>query len=204
MNFTIKTLGTLVLASIGTLAGCASATDSTTAEAALSQGKPADREGRHAHMHGRMNHNPEKMFAHLDKNGNGKLELAEMPEHMREHMARADLDKDGALTKDEMKQAFEAQRKAHMAQMDTDGDGKISDAEREAAHKKFMTARFQKEDKNSDGALTADEVGEKHWAFLKNADANNDGKVTQDEISAAFKSGALKPPMHGPGMHDKQ
>ena len=84
--------------------------------------------------------------------------------------------------------------------VDTDGDGKVSDAEREAAHTKFMTERFNKDDKNSDGALSADEVGEKHWQFLKAADANSDGRVTQDEIKVAFKSGALKP-MHGGPRH---
>lgn len=197
MNLSIK-LGTVLLASLATLAGCASGADATTDQAALTQTKNG--EGGERGFKGRGSHDPSKFFGRLDKDGDGKIQMAELPEHMRERMAKADLDKDGVLTKDELKTSFEAEHKAHMAKIDTDGDGKISDAEREAAHTKFMTERFQAEDKNTDGALSADEVGEKHWQFLKAADANNDGKVTQDEIKSAFKSGALKRPELGAGM----
>lgn len=205
MKLSIKTLsvtlGAVIVASLASLTGCASATDATTDQAALSQSKAPEGDKGRGEMRGRMGHNPDALFARLDKNNTGKIAIADMPEHMRDHMAKNDLNKDGVITKDELKTAFEARAKEHMAKLDTDGDGKISDAEREAAHSKFMTERFQREDKNSDGALTADEVGEKHWQFLKGADTNNDGRVTQDEIKVAFKSGALKRPEGmGPGM----
>jgi hypothetical protein len=44
-----------------------------------------------------------------DKNGDGKLSVDEMPERMKRIVARADVDKDGFATKEELAQALSAQ-----------------------------------------------------------------------------------------------
>lgn len=55
---------------------------------------------------------PEAMMAEmmaLDKNGDGKLELSEVGERRQGMFARADADKDGSVTRDELRRMIEAQ-----------------------------------------------------------------------------------------------
>jgi Ca2+-binding EF-hand superfamily protein len=61
-------------------------------------------------MHGKHRKDPAAMFAHLDANENGSLELSELPEHKREKLAAADADKDGALSREELEAHFAARR----------------------------------------------------------------------------------------------
>jgi Ca2+-binding EF-hand superfamily protein len=56
---------------------------------------------------------------------------------------------------------------------------------------------FAHADKNKDNFLTKDEVGDKRWTRLVNADANKDGKVSKDEFMAFW---AKKKAEH----HDKK
>lgn len=86
----------------------------------------------------------------------GQVALSELPAKAQKHLARADANKDGKLTKEE----FELGVKA-----------RIDD-------------RFAKADKNSDGVITADEAGRK-WKHIGRADQNQDGKVTKEELRAA-------------------
>jgi glycyl-tRNA synthetase beta subunit len=111
---------------------------------------------------------PAEMVKKFDKNGDGKLQLAELPERMQQFMAKADSDSDGSLTVAELTAAREAFLKAHFARMDKSGDG----------------------------ALTADEVGDRKWAFLSVADSDGNGSVTLPEIEAALASGKLRFPRH--------
>lgn len=115
----------------------------------------------------------------FDKNGDGKLTRDELPERMQGLFDRADTDKDGILTVDEIRkiaqlQAAPAQRGRRegergegergprmsfmkldpiLAALDSDGDGVISSAEIANA-----SASLRKLDKNQDGQLTEDEV----------------------------------------------
>lgn len=56
---------------------------------------------------------------------------------------------------------------------------------------------FAKLDKNEDGVLTEDEVPEKLWERLVNADKDGDGRVTADELKAARGGGGA-----GQGQRD--
>src|SRR5262245_41713802 len=47
-------------------------------------------------------HSPEKFVEHFDKDKNGTVELAELPERKRERLGRADVDGDGKLSADEI------------------------------------------------------------------------------------------------------
>jgi Ca2+-binding EF-hand superfamily protein len=115
-------------------------------------------------------HDPAKMIQHFDKNGDGKLEVSELPERMQGFLGKADANEDGVLTADELT----------------------------AARDNFIKARFAKGDKNGDGSLTADEVGERKWARISVADTDNSGSVTLPEIEAAIAAGKLHFP-HGRG-----
>jgi hypothetical protein len=140
------------------------------------QGSPeAGRHGEQGHRHGgpeggrfRGPPSPERFIERFDSNKNGSLEASELPQHMQEHIADFDTNKDAVVSKDELVAGFKAKL-----------------AER-------AKARFEEKDTNHDGVLDASEVGEK-WARLSVADANGDQKLTQDELRAAFEAGKLRP-----------
>ena len=118
-------------------------------------------------------HDPAKFIQHFDKNGDGKLEVAELPERMQKFVGKADTNGDGVLTVEELTTAR---------------DG-------------FVKARFARGDKNGDGMLTEDEIGARRWAFIKVADADNNGSVTLAEIQTAIADGKLRFPHHGHRHH---
>ncbi|WP_437902153.1 hypothetical protein WME95_26270 [Sorangium sp. So ce327] len=135
-------------------------------------GKPAPHQGQGKDA--RRQHGPKdpaRLIKRFDKNGDGKLTVAELPEKAQKRLGKADTNNDGSLSAEELKAHAELRMK-----------------DRAAKHK----ARFAKKDKNGDGFLTRDEVGDKRWERVKAADANRDGKVSADELRAARP--AHKPP----------
>jgi hypothetical protein len=164
-------------------------------------------DGRPEHEPGMRDHarrgppDPAELVKRFDKNGDGQLQIAELPEHLQKFMAKADTNGDGVLTVVELKAGEEKMRAEHLAKVDTDHDGKVSPEERKAAFEKFAEARFAKLDKNNDGALSKEEVGDKRWEHLSVADADKNGSVTKDEIKAAVAAGTLKFPHGWRGMH---
>jgi len=155
-------------------------------------------DGEH-HMRGHGAPDPAMIVKRFDKNGDGTLQVSELPEHMQRFMGKADTNNDGVLSVDELKAGEDKMKAEHLAKLDTDHDGKVSPEERKAAFEKFAQARFVKLDKNGDGALTKEEVGDKRWERLSVADADKSGSVTQAEIRQAVASGALKFPHRGQG-----
>lgn len=119
---------------------------------------------------------PVAFIKKFDKDGNGTLELAELPEHERERMSAADTNHDGRLDADELKGHFESKRSGHFARMD----------------------------QNQDGALTSDEVGERRWSFLSHADSDGDGKVSRAEMDQAMADGKLRHDRHRLGFRNEQ
>ncbi len=105
---------------------------------------------------------PGRLIEKLDRDGDGALELAELPERKQRWLAPADADKDGRITAEELA----AQRAKH--------------------HEAF----FKRFDKDGDGAWTEAEVGER-WSKLQVADADGDGKLTMQELRAAHDAGKL-------------
>ena len=150
--------------------------------------------GGHHHHHA---FDPARMTQRLDRNQNGRIEVAELTERQRARLAPADANRDGVLAPEELRAAFEARRAAMRAQMDTNRDGTISPDERRAAFEARSAARFARLDANGDGAATAAEVGAQRWSRIGRADANNDGRVTRDELrqARAARRGAAGP--HG-------
>ncbi|HMI84632.1 MAG TPA: EF-hand domain-containing protein [Polyangiaceae bacterium] len=112
-------------------------------------------------------HDPARFVQRFDKNGNGTVELAELPERMQKWLAKADTNNDGAITVDELKAHAQARR----------------------------DEMFKHADKNNDGALSADETG-RRWERLQVADADHNGSVTRAELDQARAEGKLRGPDH--------
>jgi Ca2+-binding EF-hand superfamily protein len=112
-----------------------------------------------------------RVYQHLlerfDANHDGRLQTTELPASLQERLGKADTDRDGVISIQEL-HAFGVQRRA---------------------------ARFARADKNGDGKLEPSEVTPKHWERLKVADANGDGAVTLDEIERAIANGTLTSPV---------
>jgi Ca2+-binding EF-hand superfamily protein len=127
-------------------------------------------EGAHA------GHDPARFVQRFDKNGNGTVEIAELPERMQKWLVKADTNNDGSITVDELKAHAQARREE----------------------------MFKRADKNNDGALNADEVG-RRWERLQVADADRSGSVTRAELDQARAEGKLRGPgkgHHGHGHGD--
>jgi Ca2+-binding EF-hand superfamily protein len=207
---TTKTIRTTVLASLTLLA--------IGVSAAAHEGKECEGDGKR---------DPAAFIKRFDKNGDGKLEVSELPDRMRTWLGAADTNKDGVITTAELaahRAAMDAERRdpnamikrfdangdgrlalsevpermrEHLASADTDGNGYLSVQELTAARDAMEQARFAREDKNGDGALTEDEVGARGWAHLKVADTDGNGKITLAEIDRALDAGTL----HMPHFH---
>lgn len=188
----------LLLAGAIPVAGCGSAAaagdpETSAQSAALaddgvvpvaSSARPDEaRRGGHGRRHG--------WFRKFDTDGDGRIAIADLPEHKREHVAAADTNHDGYITRDEMQAMFKAKFAQMKAEADTNHDGTVSDEERAAARVRFIESRMMKQDTNGDHALTQNEVSAKKWEHLKKADANGDGRVTSEEIALAIKNGTI-------------
>jgi Ca2+-binding EF-hand superfamily protein len=149
----------------------------------------------------RDEHRFERLVQKFDKNGDGKLQVTELPEGMQKHLGTADTNKDGIISEEEFAAAKANMRKEHFEKMDTNKDGQISPEERAAAREAREKEHFTKMDKNGDGQVSAAEVPPGLWAKLKVADTDNNGAVSFDEMTKAITAGTLKMGPHGHGHH---
>lgn len=105
------------------------------------------------------------------------------------YFEKADANKDGALSKEEL----QAARADRMQGADADKDGFITSDEMAAHHAARMEAkkdehftRFsEKFDTNKDGKVSTAEIEAHESPFFDKADANSDGKLTKEELEAA-------------------
>lgn len=142
----------------------------------------------------------------FDRNGDGKLERNEVPERMQGLFDRADTEKKGVLTPDQIRKVAEEDnekradpepypgyaKRARIAYMrrfpvnsalDANHDGEVSAAEIEDA-----AAALRMLDKNADGKLTEDEVTSDPVIalvvqFMLAADTNGDDRLSKQEAS---------------------
>ncbi|HEY4105262.1 MAG TPA: EF-hand domain-containing protein, partial [Polyangiaceae bacterium] len=80
--------------------------------------------------HGRHMHDPAAIVKRFDKNGDGVLQVSELPERMQKFMAKADTNGDGVLTVDELKAGEDKLRAEFIAKADSNHDGVVSPEER--------------------------------------------------------------------------
>jgi Ca2+-binding EF-hand superfamily protein len=95
----------------------------------------------------------------LDKDGDGRIsrdEAAAAP-RLAQNFDRIDADRDGFLTKEELRAAHKAMRVEHWNRMDTDRDGRISLAEAQANAPR-LAKNFDQVDANHDGFVTPEEL----------------------------------------------
>lgn len=123
------------------------------------------------------------------------------------HDARADLDKDGQVTKAEISSQIDLRFRA----IDANANGQLDQAEMQAAREQHRAKRAERRaangadmagkrkgehkgeqradrrgkiDANGDGIVSRDEFGARALQRFERADANGDGVVTQDERAA--------------------
>jgi Ca2+-binding EF-hand superfamily protein len=117
-----------------------------------------------------------QMFERLDKNTDGKISEAEAPAEVWARLSKADADKDGAVSKEEMGNV--------MRQMGDKGrpGGKGGPGEGGPG------AMFGKFDADKDDKLSESEVPGEVWAKLRNADVDADGFVSKAELGKVYSA----------------
>jgi len=126
---------------------------------------------------------PDEMVATLmrfDKNTDGKLAKAEMPERMQGMFERADSNHDGLLTAEEIKAAAAAQPPPTANR--PGAEGRRGEGGREGGGPP-RDPLFSALDKDGDGALSADEIAGSA-AALRPLDKDGNGSLSLEEIFA--------------------
>jgi len=127
---------------------------------------------------------PDEMTATLmafDRNRDGKLVKAEVPERMQGMFERADANHDGVLTADEIKAAAAAQPQP-TANRGGGPEGRRGEGGREGGPPR--DALFTALDKDGDGSLSADEVAGAP-AAIRTLDRDGNGSVSLEELFGA-------------------
>jgi Ca2+-binding EF-hand superfamily protein len=126
-----------------------------------------------------------KTLMAFDKNGDGKLTRDELPERMQGLFDRADTDKDGVLTGEEIRKA--AQAAGAPASREREG--------RRGSDRSFfrLDPILAALDTNGDSEISAAEIAAAPTA-LKKLDANGDGQLSANEVRLNFERGAGRGP----------
>jgi Ca2+-binding EF-hand superfamily protein len=101
--------------------------------------------------------------------------------HGMHHLARADADNDGNITRDE----FLARPTQMFARLDDNSDGVISAGERPQRGEGRDGEGRRHMDVNDDGQISQSEFAAMGASRFERLDANNDGRVTREEADAA-------------------
>lgn len=121
----------------------------------------------------------------FDRDGDGKLSKAEVPERFQGLFARCDADQDGFLTKDELTKAATATAAPSAGPGREGGRGGGREGMRGGPMRDPVTAAL---DADGDGTLSAAEI-DNAPAALRKLDKNADGRITEDEIRPSFGPG---------------
>lgn len=108
----------------------------------------------------------------FDRNGDGQLAKAEVPERMQNLFARADADQNGVLTKEELQKAASAQRAPGEGMMGPGGMMRMNP---------ILAAL----DANHDGMIGAEEMAAAP-AALRVLDKDEAGVLSQEEVRSNF------------------
>jgi Ca2+-binding EF-hand superfamily protein len=146
--------------------------------------------------------------AKLDMDGDGanSREEAGAKKRLAAHFDALDGNKDGKLSKEEMRtaraKAHEKHKGAfeqHFKDADKDGDGMLSKAEADGAKMPGLTTHFEKADANQDGKVSKEEIQasrkrmhDEHAARVKAADKDGDGALSKAEAEAGKLPGLVK------------
>lgn len=137
-----------------------------------------------------------RMAARFDANGDGTLQVSELPERARERLVAADANRDGVLADDELRAHFVAMR----ARGPGEGRGMHRGMHR-GRHAPDPARMIQRLDANGDGALQITELPERMRERVSAGDANRDGVLSVEEIRAGmerFRAEHPRGPMGAP------
>ncbi len=129
----------------------------------------------------------------FDKDNDGKLTKAEMPERLQGLFDRADADKDNTLTADEIKKSATSMTNPSA---DGRGDGREGEGRRGGRGRgpggpgrDPLAAAL---DADRDGAISAGEISAATNA-LRSLDANGDGQLTPEEVRPSGRGRGDRP-----------
>jgi len=120
----------------------------------------------------------------FDRNGDGKLVAAELPERFQGLLGRADANKDGALTKEELKQTENATVAAG-GDGRRGGDGRDFGGRGRGGPGDPLRRTL---DRDRDGVVSSSEIDGAPES-LKTLDTNRDGQLSNDEWQPVFGRG---------------
>lgn len=139
----------------------------------------------------------QRMFGHLDQNGDGKVSQQEMRDAVLRLHDTVDANNDGAVTEKEATSFHENRRDERKKKGEAGKKGPPRESGKARGH---GHAFFQKIDSDGDGKITKNEATAMADTKFQKMDRNGDGFVTKEEAKKARKSWKKKHGKHG----DKQ
>ena len=135
-----------------------------------------------------------KALMAFDKNGDGQLTRDELPERMRGLFDRADADKNGVLTADEIRKSAQAAATPAVRGRGEGGEGRAREGGR-GDGPSFMRLDpiLAALDTNADGEISSAEIAAAATS-LKKLDTNGDGQLSEDEVRLNFGPGRGRGP----------
>jgi Ca2+-binding EF-hand superfamily protein len=131
-----------------------------------------------------------KTLMAFDANGDGKLSKAELPERMQGLFDRADENKDGFLTVDEIRKFAAAQTAPADGPRGPEGRRGDGPGRRPGEGRDMNFIRMDPVlaavDTNGDGVLSAEEI-RNAASSIRKLDIDGDGKVTREELMTAMR-----------------
>ena len=136
--------------------------------------------------------NPDRVFGRLDTNGDGKIDAEEQKAAGKLPIAKADLDQDGFITKDELTQAMAAM--AARAEKAKPGKG-AAKANADRPNRPASPKRlFNAQDIDADGRVSKEEAkGELAEKFAK-LDTDKSGDLDLPEVENGLAAQAAADP----------
>jgi Ca2+-binding EF-hand superfamily protein len=126
-----------------------------------------------------------KTLMAFDKNGDGQLTRDEVPERMQGLFERADADKDGILTTDEIRKSAQATAgQVGRGPTEDRGEGGRGHALTFVRMDPILVAL----DTDANGEISAEELAAAPTA-LKKLDKNGDGQLSEEEVRLNFGAG---------------
>jgi Ca2+-binding EF-hand superfamily protein len=146
-----------------------------------------------------------EMFARMDVNHDGKLDLADRAAHEGQMFDRADTNHDGMLSRDEFMAAHQRGPMGEHGRDGAGGPGAKHGGRHRGEHGGMGGMMMRMADTNKDGAVSKDEFLAAYAKHFDMMDTNHDGQLTKAERQAARqKMRAMGGMRHGGKQGGKQ